>query len=76
MSNTHYQCEHCGEIPISGDCPHGCHERKAVGWRNGKYIYCLTHDMAQVIQWEYVYKGDPVLDYGKRKCDWCRKVVA
>lgn len=76
MSNTHYQCHHCGEIPIFGDCPHGCHERKVVGWRNGRYIYCLSHSMAQVIQWEYIYKGDPALDYGRRKCDWCREVVA
>ena len=30
--------------------------------------------MAQVIQWEYVYKGDPVL-YSERKCDWCGKKV-
>lgn len=75
MSNN-YQCEHCGEVPISGDCPHGCHERKAVGWRNGRYIYCLGCDMAQVIQWEYIYKGDPAL-YSERKCDWCgKKVVA
>ena len=21
---TRYQCETCGEVPISGDCPHGC----------------------------------------------------
>jgi hypothetical protein len=68
------QCEHCGEIPISGDCPHGCHERKAQAWRNGRYIYCLTHDTSQVFEWEYVYKGDPQL-WSERKCDWCKQVV-
>lgn len=76
VSADRYQCEHCGEVPISGDCPHGCHERKVVAWRNGKYLYCLSHSTSQVIQWEQVYKGDTALDYGNRKCDWCRRKLA
>lgn len=75
MSNTNIQCEYCGEVPISGDCPHGCHERLPKAWRNGRYIYCLSHSTEQVIEYEIVYKGDPAL-YAKRKCDWCKKVLA
>jgi hypothetical protein len=69
------QCEYCGEVPISGDCPHGCHERKVVAWRGyDRYLYCLTHSPRQVTGWEYVYKGDPIL-WGGRECSWCGKVL-
>ncbi len=76
MSNTNIQCEYCGEVPISGDCPHGCHERLPKAWRNGRYIYCLSHSTEQVFEYEIIYKGDPALSYGGRKCDWCKKVLA
>lgn len=44
-------------------------------WRNGRYVYCLTHSTAQVIQHDDVYEGDPALWEGRR-CDWCDKVLA
>lgn len=69
---TKYQCEYCGEVPISGDCPHGCDERLPKAWRNGRYYYCLSHSTEQVFASHIVFKGDPALGNG-RKCDWCKK---
>jgi len=74
--NTNIQCEYCGEVPILGDCPHGCHERLVRAGRNGRDIYCLyCLGNTVLIAQEYVYKGDPDLDYGNRRCDWCRRVI-
>jgi hypothetical protein len=64
------QCEHCGEVPLHTEtCPHGCHERKPVAWKNGGYFYCWIHERTQVMSAETIYKGDVVLT--NRKCDWC-----
>ena len=42
-----------------------------VAWRDGRYIYCLTHSDSQVFDSQPVYKGDDALWDGKR-CDWCK----
>jgi hypothetical protein len=71
---TKIQCEECGEIPITGDCPHGCDERQPKAWRNGRYIYCLSHSDFQVYDSQTIYKGDPLMWRGRR-CDWCKKEI-
>ncbi len=68
---TAIQCEDCGEIPIVGECPHGCADKEPKAWRNGRYYYCLSHSTKQVMEYEIIYKGNPAL-WGGRKCDWCK----
>ena len=45
--------------------------RKPKAWRNGRYVYCMTHSQEQCYDVELVYSDDPVM-WGGRKCDWCK----
>jgi len=47
-------------------------QRNHVAWREGRYIYCISHSTNQVTDYEYLTPDSPYLWEG-RKCDWCRK---
>ena len=46
--------------------------RKPKAWRNGRYLYCMTHSQTQCYDVELVYGDNPALE-GGRKCDWCKE---
>lgn len=50
-------------------------EAKIIGWKNGRYLYCLDHGRDQVIISEDLRDDDPQY-YEGRQCDWCSKQIA
>jgi hypothetical protein len=48
---------------------------KTIGWRDGKYIYCDSHDSSQVSNPKPAKLSDPDI-YEGIKCAWCRKKLA
>jgi hypothetical protein len=47
----------------------------AIAWKNGRYIYCLSHGRSQVISpVEFLMPDSDELWDGKQ-CDWCGKTL-
>jgi hypothetical protein len=49
-------------------------EQQTIGWRDGKYIYCNSHDSGQVYSPQPVKANDPDV-HEDLKCSWCRKKI-
>ena len=47
-------------------------ENKVIGWRDGRYIYCNSHDSSQVSNPQPAKLLDKDIHEGIR-CSWCRK---
>lgn len=57
--NNRYQCPACGEVPISGACPHGCDEKAWTVWVGGTEVndHYLTKEEAQLLAIHYECDG-------------------
>ena len=45
-----------------------------IGWRNGRYFYCLSHAPTQVFGHTYFTEDEEGMWAG-RKCDWCKAKI-